>query len=104
MTINVGPDEDFVTINELARRISKILDFKLDPIYMLGRPQEVFHATCSAGLARKYLGYETTTSLDEGLVELVSWIKARGVKPFDYHLPLEFVTEKTPKTWTDKLI
>jgi UDP-glucose 4-epimerase len=104
MTINVGPDEDFVTINELAKRISKILSFELDPIYMPGRPQEVFHATCSAELARNHLGYKTTTTLDEGLIELVSWIQLRGVKPFNYHLPLEFITEKTPKTWTHKLI
>lgn len=104
MTINVGPDEDFVTINELARRISQILDFDLAPIYLPSRPQEVFHATCSAELARKHLGYETTTTLDEGLDELVSWIKSKGVKPFEYHLPLEFITEKTPKTWTDRLL
>ena len=104
MTINVGPDEDFVTINELATKLASILDFELDPIYMPGRPQEVFHATCSADLARKFLGYKTTTSLETGLVELVNWIKNRGAKPFDYHLPIEFITDQTPKTWTEKLI
>jgi UDP-glucose 4-epimerase len=104
MTINVGPDEDFVTINELATKLASILDFKLDPIYMPGRPQEVFLATCSADLARKFLGYKTTTSLETGLVELVNWIKTRGAKPFNYHLPIEFITDQTPKTWTEKLI
>lgn len=103
-TINIGPDEEFVTINELAVRLAKILDFDLDPIYMPGRPQEVKHANCSADKARGMLGYKTSTSLDEGLVELVEWIREKGVKEFSYHLPLEFVTDKTPKTWTDRLM
>jgi UDP-glucose 4-epimerase len=103
-TINIGPDEEFITINELAYKLSIILDFKLESIYMPGRPQEVFHANCSANLARELLNYKTTTSLDSGLVELVNWIKSKGAREFNYHLPLEFVTDKTPKTWTDRLM
>lgn len=102
--INIGPDEEFVTINELAARLANILNFELDPIYMPGRPQEVKHANCSADKARHLLGYKTTTSLDEGLSELVEWVRAKGAKEFTYHLPIEFVTEKTPKTWTDRLM
>jgi UDP-glucose 4-epimerase len=102
--VNIGPDEEFVTINELAYKLSIILDFKLEPIYMPGRPQEVFHANCSANLSRELLNYKTTTSLEAGLVELVNWIKSKGSREFNYHLPLEFVTEKTPKTWTDRLM
>lgn len=101
---NIGPDEEFVTIKELAERIAAIIGFDLDPIYMPGRPQEVKHANCSANKARELLGYKTTTTLDEGLRELVEWIKQKGPKEFDYHLPLEFITEKTPKTWTDRLM
>lgn len=46
--INVGPDEERVTVNHLAKTIAKLLDFDLEPVYMAGRPQEVKHATCSA--------------------------------------------------------
>jgi hypothetical protein len=35
--------------------------------------------------------------------EHAAWIQERGTKPFEYHLPLEFITEKTPRTWTEKL-
>jgi UDP-glucose 4-epimerase len=101
---NIGPDEEFVTIEQLAQKIAKILDFDLDPIYMPGRPQEVKHANCSADKARRLLGYKTSTTLEEGLTELAEWIKTKGAKPFNYHLPIEFVTEKTPKTWTDRLM
>jgi UDP-glucose 4-epimerase len=102
--VNIGPDEEFITINELAQVIAEILQFDVDPIYMPGRPQEVFHANCSADLARQLLDYKTTTSLKDGLTELANWIKEKGARPFSYHLPLEFVTDKTPKTWTDQLI
>lgn len=104
MTINIGPDEEFVSINRLAEEIASLLDFNLDPIYMPGRPQEVTHANCSADLARQLLGYKTTTELREGLSHLIDWIKENGVKDFDYHLPLEFVNDKTPKTWTERLM
>jgi UDP-glucose 4-epimerase len=104
MIVNIGPDEEFVTIIELAEKLAKILNFDLDPIFMPGRPQEVKHANCSADKARELLGYKTSTTLEEGLIELVNWIKEKGPKPFSYHLPLEFITEKTPKTWTDKLM
>jgi UDP-glucose 4-epimerase len=103
-TINIGPDEEFITLNNLAEIIAKILGFDLDPIYMPGRPQEVKHANCSADLAREILGYKTTVNLKDGLTELINWIKLRGTKDFDYHLPLEFTTEKTPKTWTERIM
>lgn len=102
--INIGPDEEFVSINQLAVEIAQILNFELNPIYMPGRPQEVFHANCSANLAREILDYKTSVSLDEGLRELVGWIKNQPRREFSYHLPLELVTEKTPKTWVDRLI
>jgi UDP-glucose 4-epimerase len=43
-------------------------------------------------------------SLEQGLLELIEYIKKSGVKQFNYHLPLEFITEKTPTTWTQKTI
>lgn len=104
LVINIGPDEEFITINDLAKKIAKILKFDLDPIYMPGRPQEVLNANCSANLAREVLGYKTKKSLDSGLEDLCSWVKSQGAKKFNYHLPLEFVTEKTPRTWVDHII
>ncbi len=101
--INIGPDEEFVTINELAQIIAKLLDFPLKPIYMPGRPQEVRHATCSAEKARELLSYKTSTTLEDGLKSMIEYIRTRGTKPFRYHLELEIVSDKTPKTWKDRL-
>lgn len=102
--INIGPDEEFITINQLAEIIAEIIGFELNPIYMDGRPQEVFEANCSANLARSLLGYETRTQLRMGLEELVEWIRMNGVRPFSYHLPLEIISEITPKSWKDQLM
>jgi UDP-glucose 4-epimerase len=102
-TINVGPDEEFVTINKLAETIAELLNFELKPIYMPDRPQEVKFATCSADKARKLLGYKTKYTLSQGLQEMIDHINERGTKPFKYHLPLEIINEKTPRTWKEKL-
>ena len=102
-TINIGPDEEFVTINQLAETIAKLLDFDLNPIYLPGRPQEVKLATCSADKARKLLGYKTQYTLEQGIEEMIDYIRNRGVKPFEYHLPIEIVNEKCPKAWSQRM-
>lgn len=102
-TVNIGPDEEFVTINELARTIADLLDFDLNPIYVPDRPQEVKLATCSADKARRLLGYSTQYTLKQGLSEMIDYIKVKGPKKFRYHLDVEIMNEKTPKTWKNKL-
>jgi len=100
---NIGPDEEFVTINELAVLIADILNFKLDPIHVPDRPQEVRLATCSADKARRVLGYKTSIPLRSGLEELAAYIEKAGPKRFRYHLDLEIVNDLTPKTWSDRI-
>lgn len=100
---NIGPDENPVTILELAQVTAKLLNFNLDPVFMPGRPQEVKHANCSADKIRYFFGYQTKTTLEQSLQKQIDYINLRGTKPFDYHLPIEIVSDKTPKTWTQKL-
>ena len=102
-TINIGPDEEIVTIIDLATRIANQLRFNLDPVFLPGRPQEVEHAICSSDKARKLLDYKTTIDLDTGLSRMIDYIKKRGTRGFKYHIDLEIVNEKTPKTWTQRL-
>ncbi|HSQ97462.1 MAG TPA: NAD-dependent epimerase/dehydratase family protein [Rickettsiales bacterium] len=103
-TINIGPDEEFVTINYLAKTIADILNFNLKPIYVLDRPNEVKLAYCSSNKARKLLDYNTKIKLRSGLEKMVDYIKEHGTKEFKYNINLEIVNEKTPKTWSEKLI
>ena len=102
--INIGPDEEFVTINKVAELCSNVTGMNLPPIYKKDRPQEVKHAICSADKARKLLNYKTTVTVKEGIQKTYEYIKKRGVKPFEYHINLEIRNELTPDTWTKKEI
>lgn len=103
-TVNLGPDDGFITINQLAERVAKAVGFPdLQPIYVPARPAEVRLANCSAKKARELLGYQSQRTLDEALGDIVAYIRERGVRPFDYHLPVEIDNEHTPKTWTKRL-
>jgi len=102
--VNIGPDEEFVTINKIAELCSNITGINLPPIYKPGRPREVKHATCSADKARKLLDYKTTVSLKDGMKKTFEYISNRGSKVFDYNIEIEINNELTPKTWTQKEI
>lgn len=101
--INIGPDEEFVTINHLAETIAELINFDLSPIYVEGRPQEVKLATCSADKARLLLGYKTKYTLREGLSEMIEYIRSKGTKKFRYHLDVEIISDKTPVTWKERM-
>ena len=101
--INIGPDDEFITINELANLIGNLLTFNVNPIYKKGRPKEVFLANCSANKARKLFNYKPQCTLKDGLKEMIEYIKQRGPRPFKYHLDLEIINELTPDTWKNKL-
>ena len=101
--INVGPDQGEVTINELFKIIAGLTGFKGEPMRLPGRPREVKRASCSAEKARRLLGYEPKTTLEDGLRKMIEWIEKRGMRKFEYHLPLEIENDQTPRTWTDRL-
>lgn len=98
--INIGPDEEYVTVNELAKKISMLIGVDFNPIYIPSRPLEVAYANCSSDKARRLLGYKTSTSLEEGLKQMIDYIKKRGVREFVYdNIPVEIKNDKTPDTW-----
>lgn len=102
--INIGPDEEFITINELSKLCANETGINEEPIYYAqGRPREVKHAVCSSDKARKLLDYKTTTSVKEAVHLTADFIRMRGPKEFTYHLPIEIVNDKTPKTWTERM-
>jgi len=102
-TINIGPDEEFVSINQLFKILSNKLKFNQEPKYFLDRPNEVKHATCSSDKAREILGYKTSVSLENSLDKVINYIKQKGPKKFKYNYTLEIENQKTPETWKEKL-
>jgi UDP-glucose 4-epimerase len=101
---NVGPDVGAVSIEDAARALMRITGFGGEPIYMPDRPQEVKEAVCSSNKIRECFGYEPSVGLEESLQKLVGYIRQIGPKPFRYHIPLEIVNDKTPRTWKERLM
>jgi UDP-glucose 4-epimerase len=102
--INVGPDNNEISILKLAEIIADLTNFKGGFTFVPERPQEVKHASCSADKARELLGYSPKIDLETGIAQMITYIRQRGISEFDYSLPLEIITERTPSTWINRLI
>ena len=100
---NIGPDDNEISIKDLAYKVGHFCEVYPNLQYFPDRPAEVKNAFCSSQKVRDEWNYNATITVDQTLKEMINWIKPQ-VKAFEYHLPLEFVTDKTPKTWTDRLI
>ena len=101
--VNIGPDEEYVSINELYKKISNKIGFNQKPIYTKSRPTEIKYSNCSSEKARKILNYKTTVSLDRSLDKAINFIKASGPKKFEYNYDVEINNHLTPMTWKDKI-
>lgn len=101
---NIGQDKQEVSIKRLAEVIAAELDFKLDPIFVLDRPKEVWYANCSSDKARDELDYHPYTGLKDGVRSMIEYIKKMGPKQFVYHIDLEINSDLTPKTWKERMI
>ena len=100
---NIGPDENYITINELFKKISNIVKFNKEPLYFKDRPNEIKYSNCSANKARERLGYKTKFDVDTSLKNMFEFIKKKGPKKFIYNYDIEINNEKTPETWSKKI-
>jgi len=100
---NIGPDGNEISIKELAYKVGHHCSVYPNLQHFPDRPAEVKNAFCSSQKVREEWNYNATITVDQTIKEMVAWIKPIK-RDFEYHLPLEFVTEQTPKTWTEKLI
>jgi len=100
---NIGPDDNEISIKDLAGKVLHMCEIYRNFEYYPDRPNEVKNAFCSSDKIRKEFNYNASVPLDKTLKEMIDWIRPNK-KEFEYHLPLEFVTEKTPRTWTERLI
>jgi len=101
--INIGPDEECITINQLFQKLSNMMKFNKSPTYTSDRPNEVKYATCSSDKARSLLNYRTTIKLDDSLQKVINYISNLGPKNFEYNYDVEIINNNTPKTWKEKI-
>lgn len=82
--INIGPDEESISLNGLIQILNDIMGKNIKPVYKPFRPQEVKKALCSSDKARKILNYKKVISLKAALEELVAKMKAQRFNPVSY--------------------
>ena len=100
---NIGPDDNEMSIKQLATLILQHSEIYRQFDYYPDRPREVKDAYCSSDKIRKEFNYNATTTAKQTIIDMINWIKPIK-REFEYHLPIELITDQTPKTWTDKLI
>ena len=84
--VNIGPDEEFVSINQLFRQLKATIGFEGpgDPPDRLGR-RRCARPTARPLKARELLGNGTTRTLEDGLEDIVAHIRQVGPRKFRYH-------------------
>lgn len=100
--VNIGPDGNEITINELLEICEEVTDKKAERVYLPPRPvtDTVKEAYCSSDKARRLLGYAPQQDLMECIREMSEQMVP---KPFNYAFPIEIDSEKCPRTWREKL-
>ena len=103
-TINIGPDEEVISLNNLIKLLNETLGKNLKPVYKPFRQQEVKTAVCSAKKSRELLNYKKTISLKKALKELIDWIQQQGPTQFLYHQQPEIDKDYFPISWKQKIL
>lgn len=100
--VNIGPDSNEISINELLTICERVTERKAERVYLPGRPvtDDVKEAYCSSDKARRLLGYESQQDIVECIREMNAALEP---KLFDYSFPLEIESDKLPRTWKEKL-
>lgn len=97
-TFNVGAD-DPITVNELAREVSKAMAVNHEVEYV-GDREEVKHAYCSHKKIGEFLNFKERYSLAEGLKGMAEWAKGQGSRKSRPFKQIE-VQKKLPRVWVE---
>jgi nucleoside-diphosphate-sugar epimerase len=76
--INLGSSE-LVTINQLVDIAEEIAGVKLKRLYDLSAPRGVNGRNSDNTLIRKYLGWEPSTLLRDGMIKTMAWIEQQMI-------------------------
>ena len=102
--INIGPDEEIISLNDLTKLLNEILGKNLKNIYKPLRKQEVKTAFCSSTKSRELLNYKKTISLRSALENLITWVEQQGPTYFSYHQEPEIDKDYFPVGWKQKIL
>ena len=101
---NIGPDNNEISIHELAEWVIALTDKNPRIEWVPDRPREVKNAYCSSSKIKKEFNYNAKVPLESTLNQMIDWIKVRGPARFNYHLPIEIDhSYELPRTWKERL-
>jgi UDP-N-acetylglucosamine 4-epimerase len=69
-----------VTVNELFNEIAGLLNSGVKPVYRNTRPGDVRDSLADISAAKKFLGYEPTIRMKEGLSYTMDWFRQSIIK------------------------
>lgn len=78
-TYNIGTGES-ISINEIYKKISSLLDVDIKPLYGVERQGDVKNIIPDISKAKELLEYNPQWDLDEGLKETIEWFKNNSEK------------------------
>jgi UDP-glucose 4-epimerase len=80
--VNIAHGQE-VTVLELADRIRELTSSRVPVKHLPERPGDVRRHLAGTERARRMLGFEATTSIDEGLADYVEWVRRLPGDPRD---------------------
>jgi len=95
-TFNIGADHPY-TVNELAQAVLTAMQTDL-PVEHLAARSEVVHAYASHEKVTQFFGPQPETSLEDGLSQMVAWVKATGPRPSGRFGAIE-IKKNLPASW-----
>lgn len=99
--VNIGPDRECITISDLSAMVQKWIDPRTSIVHLPPRPNEVAAAYCTAGKARRLLGYEQKTPVGQCVYDMIEFIREKGTRPFIKFAPVEIDSPLLPKGWRE---
>ena len=103
-TLNIGPDEEVISLNNLVKLLNQIMGKNIKPKYKALRQQEVPFAFCSAKKSRDLIKYQKRISLKPALKKMLDHIQKKGPLAFCYHQEAEIKNEVFPESWKNQAL
>jgi nucleoside-diphosphate-sugar epimerase len=69
-----------ISINELAGTLNKVLGSQLEPVFEPEKPGDIKYSFADASLAKKKIGFEARTTLEQGLKDTTEWFLSTARK------------------------
>ena len=73
--VNIGSGNR-ITVNELLKIMKKLLDSEVEPIYSDRVKGDALHTLADISKAQEAIGYEPTTTIENGIKKFIDWYKA----------------------------